>query len=193
MPCVYKPNYLSYDFLNQDPAYQWGLGRAAGYIHFDQNEFKSLEGESQVSWDINFKDKIRGRKVPNPHSLTAENRNHVYHNNILRGSRWMAEPVQLFNGAVYNEKVQSDNSAVAMTQAAEQGLMFFWDDFKGAYGTMTNGSVVTMSVEIRTTNTEVPLQQAVRIKTTPNFDISDRVTTQEIGNDGHVLYSVLRC
>lgn len=182
MPCVYKPNYLSYDFLNQDPAYQWGLGRAAGYIHFDQNEFKSLEGESQVSWDINFKDKIRGRNVPNPHSLIAENRNHVYHNNILRGSRWMAEPVQLFNGAVYNEKVQSDNSAVAITQAADQGLMFFWDDFKGDYGTMTNGSVVTMSVEIRTTNTEVPLQQAVRIKTTPNFDISDRVTTQEIGN-----------
>lgn len=182
MPCVKKPDYRPYDFLNQPPAYQWGIGRAAGYVHFDQNEFQTLEGESKVTWDINFKDKKNFSSYPNPHTLMAENRNHIYHNNILRGSKWLAEPVQLFNGAVYNEKVQDSNSAVAITQKAGQGIMVYWDDFKGEYGTMKNGSVVTISVLVRTNNKDVPLNEAVRIKATPNFDIYDRVTTQSVGN-----------
>lgn len=182
MPCTYKPNYQPYDFINQSPSYQWGIGRAAGYVHFDQNEFRVLEGESHVSWDINFKDKIAGSTDPNPHILTAENKAHVYHNNILRGSRFLAYPTMLFNGAKYVEDAQDNDSAIAMSEKAGQGLMFYWDDFIGNYGVMKVGDTVTVSVEVRTNNTDIVLSEALRLKATPNFEPFGKVTTQEVSN-----------
>lgn len=182
MPCVYKPNYQPYDFLNQSPSYQWGIGRAAGYGHFDQNEFQVLEGESHVTWDINFNNKIAGSTSPNPHILTAENKNHVYHNNILRGSRFLASPVMLFNGAKYVENAQDNNSAIALSEKSGQGLMFYWDDFTGKYGVMKKGDTVTVSVEVRTNNQDINLNEAVSLKATPNFDPAVRVTTQEVSS-----------
>lgn len=183
MPCVYKPNYVPYDFMNLSPAYQWGIGRVAGYTHFDQAEFQTLEGESHVTWDINFKNKIAGDLSSNPHRLIAENKNHVFHNNILRGSRFLSNPVLLFNGAKYVETAQDNNSAVAMSEQTDQGLMFYWDDFIGDYGVMKKGDTVTISVDVRTNNKDVDLVEAVRLKATPNFEPYSKITTQEV-NDG---------
>ncbi|QOC57489.1 tail fiber protein [Enterococcus phage 9181] len=183
MPCVYKPNYVPYDFMNLSPAYQWGIGRVAGYTHFDQAEFQTIEGESHVTWDINFKNKIARDLTSNPHRLIAENKNHVFHNNILRGSRFLSNPVLLFNGAKYVETAQDNNSAVAMSEQTDQGLMFYWDDFIGDYGVMKKGDTVTISVDIRTNNKDVDLVEAVRLKATPNFEPYSKITTQEV-NDG---------
>lgn len=183
MPCVYKPNYVPYDFMNLSPAYQWGIGRVAGYTHFDQAEFQTIEGESHVTWDINFKNKIARDLTSNPHRLIAENKNHVFHNNILRGSRFLSNPVLLFNGAKYVETAQDNNSAVAMSEQTDHGLMFYWDDFIGDYGVMKKGDTVTISVDIRTNNKDVDLVEAVRLKATPNFEPYSKITTQEV-NDG---------
>lgn len=183
MPCVYKPNYVPYDFMNLSPAYQWGIGRVAGYTHFDQAEFQTIEGESHVTWDINFKNKIARDLTSNPHRLIAENKNHVFHNNILRGSRFLSNPVLLFNGAKYVETAQDNNSAVAMSEQTDQGLMFYWDDFIGDYGVMKKGDTMTISVDVRTNNKDVDLVEAVRLKATPNFEPYSKITTQEV-NDG---------
>lgn len=182
MPCVYKPNYVPYDFMNLSPAYQWGIGRVAGYTHFDQAEFQTLEGESHVTWDINFKNKIAGSLTPNPHKLTVENKNHIYHNNILRGSRYLANPVLLFNGAKYVETAQDNDSAVALSEKTDQGLMFYWDDFIGEYGVVKKGDTLTISVEVRTNNKDVDLVEAVRLKATPNFEPYSKVTSQEVSD-----------
>lgn len=183
MPCVYKPNYVPYDFMNLSPAYQWGIGRVAGYTHFDQAEFQTLEGESHITWDINFKNKIAGDLTSNPHKLTVENKNHIYHNNILRGSRYLANPVLLFNGAKYVETAQDNDSAVALSEKMGQGLMFYWDDFTGEYGVMKKGDTLTISVEVRTNNKDVDLVEAVSLKATPNFEPYTKITTQEV-NEG---------
>lgn len=184
MPCSHKPNYTPHDFMNLSPAYQWGIGRAVGYTHFNRNEFSQLVGESHINWEINFNDRADGKK--SPHKITVENKNHIYHNNILRGSKYLANPVLLFNGASYVENAPRDDSAIAMTQAEGQGLMFYWDDFTGDYGVMKAGDDLTITVDVRVngTTSEAPMGSAelVRLKATPNFSPSTLVTSQSIGN-----------
>lgn len=184
MPCSYKPNYTPHDFMNISPAYQWGIGRAYGYTHFNRNEFSQLVGESHINWEINFNDKANGKK--SPHKITVENKNHIYHRNILRGSKYLANPVLLFNGAEYVPDAPKDDSAVATTQLEGQGLMFYWDDFTGDYGVMKSGDELTISVDVRvvgtTAETELGANELVRLKATPNFTPSEQVTSQEIGN-----------
>lgn len=187
MTCSTKPTYKPYEFLNQTPSRQWGLGNSLEYVRFDEEEFHPLEGESRVSWDIGFSDKISGRDEPNPHYLIAENKDHVFHRNILRGSKFLANPVQLFNNADYNPVLQDNGCAIARSEQVNQGLMFFWDDFKAPYGNMKNGDILTISVEVRNTTTLVEenmgnLFEAVALKSTPNFSNPYLVTSQEVGN-----------
>lgn len=183
MPCSYKPVNKPYDFMNLSPAYQWGIGRVAGYTHFDQAEFIPLVGESRIDWEINFNDKASGKT--SPHKITVENKDHIFHYNVLRGSRFLASPVMLFNGAQYVQNSPRDDSARAMTQEEGQGLMFYWDDFIGDYGVVKAGDELTITVDVRLNGTAEEnggrASELVRLKATPNFSEPDQISSQEIG------------
>lgn len=183
MPCVYKPNYQPYDFLNQSPSYQWGIGRAAGYVHFDKNEFSPLQGESTIQWMINMSDKVSGSKNPNPHSFRVSNKNHMLHRNILRGSKYLAYPIIPFNGTVYDQSSTADGSAIMQSETVDQGIMFYWDDFTGKYNRMKAGDTLTISVDVRTNGDFNIYDGAVALKATPNFSDQYKVTTQEISKE----------
>lgn len=182
MPCSYKPVNRPYDFMNLSPSYQWGIGRVAGYTHFDQAEFTVLEGESTVQWMITMSDKVRGKDTPNPHRWKIANKSHMVNGNMLRGSKFMAPPTIPFNGAKPVEGMVSEGAVVVRSEVPNSGIMFYWDDFTGNYNLMKAGDVLTISVDVRSLGEQEIPQEAVALKATPNFSTPNKVSEFQIDN-----------